>query len=80
MSGAARATAGDAIPFLFEADHAPMVMVGEDGSKSIQCFAQISCAAASAHGLTELNMLDHDLVQKMDSVFWLLIGIFWWIG
>lgn len=41
-----------------------MVLVGENGSKKIMCAAQIACHAASAHGITELNMMDHDMVQQ----------------
>ena len=41
-----------------------MILVGENGSKQLMCAAQIACHAASTHGITELNMMDHDMVQK----------------
>ena len=57
-----KATRADCLPFLYEADHLPLVVV-DQGVKKVMCFAQLANEAAAQHGITELNLAEHDLGQ-----------------
>lgn len=66
MPGAAKATRADCLPFLLQGDHLPMVLV-DQGVKKVLCFAQLANQACAQHGITELNLADHELGAKTSA-------------
>ena len=64
--GVARANLDTMIPWLVEADFAPLVVHdAQRNVKEMKNMAEVACNCAAAAGVTELSMLDHDLKQQV---------------
>lgn len=61
----ARSEAGENIPFILESDTQLMVVVDPDqGHRVVKCLADTMCDLTGDHGITDLQLRDHDLVQQ----------------
>lgn len=71
LSGVARTQAASACPWLIEKDLQLVVLVGE--GKKLMCLADVVCHTCRTAGVTQLSMMDHDMIQKSEDWF-LLTG------
>ena len=63
MAGMALSGAGKAIPWIVDSDLQMLVLCGQ-GGKQAMCLAQLVCHATRTSGVTSLNVVEHDLMQK----------------
>ena len=62
----ARASLNTVIPWLLEKDTQLLVHC-ENGEKRLKCLSTLTAGCAQQSGVTELSLLDHDLVQTVDE-------------
>ena len=65
VAGVARSKMDTIIPWLLDSDLNLTVLVGD--SKQLKCLADISCDLATSSGVTELTVVDHDIVQSTEA-------------
>ena len=69
-AGLARGATNLSVPFLIETDTKMLVCVDRSTTpptKELRCIAQIAHDLCTRHGMTEMNLMDHDLAPAMDE-------------
>ena len=56
------------LPWVVANDYSLLVLV-RDSTKSLHCFADLSCVVATQQGVTELSLTDHDVVAATAQDF-----------
>ena len=66
-AGVAKAEQDKLIPFMLTADTELMAYVTEGAPKKPICLSELACDTTSSSGVTEMNVVDHDLVPALDA-------------
>lgn len=72
--GVARSGAASAVPFIIESD-LQLVAVVESGSKTLMSLADLVCHVCRTQGVTVLNLMEHDMVQKSQDLWFVLLCV-----